>query len=190
MKEPSLELEYPIEPKYWELYPPVKTGMENNVDLTGMRFNKWTVLGPDSYHKGCGLYWHCLCDCGTEKSVMQRNLLDGRSKSCGCYRKENIRKIRKSTKGRHKKYHSDLSGQRFGRWTVLSRIENEVVGRNPNYECRCDCGKMKIVSYASLKNGSSQSCGCLRNDLISRRYHFGEYYPEDAKERWKNHSDK
>lgn len=32
--------------------------------------------------------WHCRCDCGTEKDISRTNLVQGKTKSCGCYRKE------------------------------------------------------------------------------------------------------
>ena len=53
MKEPSIETDYPIGPEHWDVLKPTKTGKYSNVDLTGMRFGKWLVLGPESYHKGC-----------------------------------------------------------------------------------------------------------------------------------------
>ena len=54
MKEPSIETDYPIGPEHWDVLKPTKTGKYSNVDLTGMRFGKWLVLGPESYQKGCG----------------------------------------------------------------------------------------------------------------------------------------
>jgi hypothetical protein len=48
----------------------------------------------------------------------------------------------------------DLTGQRFGRWTVLEPL--------PEYKwlCRCDCGTEQPVLSKSLKSGKSTSCGC------------------------------
>lgn len=190
MKEPSIETEYPIGPEHWEFLKPTKTGRYSNVDLTGMRFDKWLVLGPEKYHEGLGWYWYCRCDCGTEKAVNQRYLLDGKSKSCGCNRKENIRKVHKSVKGQHHKSRVDLTGQRFGRWTVLGKAEHEV-GKHPIWECQCDCGTIKPVCHSALINGQSQSCGCMRVDMQMHRYYFGEYFPDDAKEKWpNNHKEK
>ena len=55
------------------------------IDMTGMRFGKWTVLERDPAKKK-GM-WVCRCDCGTVKLVSRRHLKDGGSVSCGCYRK-------------------------------------------------------------------------------------------------------
>lgn len=35
--------------------------------------------------------------------------------------------------------------------------------------CQCDCGVEKIIVVSSLRNGDSQSCGCLRKENIVER---------------------
>ena len=60
--------------------------------------------------------------------------------------------------------HKDLTGQRFGRLTVVKRAEN-VDGR-ATWTCLCDCGKSAIVSAKNLKNGSTNSCGCLKREVL------------------------
>lgn len=56
----------------------------------------------------------------------------------------------------------DLTGQRFGRWIVLSEAER----RNGHvaWRCRCDCGRTGIVLALSLRRGASRSCGCLNGN--------------------------
>jgi len=56
----------------------------------------------------------------------------------------------------------DLTGQRFGRWTVLERAENK--GKRTAWLCKCDCGTVKAVHATSLKNGDSTSCGCYAKE--------------------------
>jgi hypothetical protein len=55
----------------------------------------------------------------------------------------------------------DLVGQRFGRLVVL-----EFAGWDKHHnslcKCRCDCGKEKVTLAFCLKNGDTQSCGCLQ----------------------------
>ena len=61
----------------------------------------------------------------------------------------------------------DLTGRRFGRWTVLYRTTDHI---EPNgykrvvYRCRCDCGKEVDVISGSLSKGQSRSCGCLQRE--------------------------
>lgn len=53
----------------------------------------------------------------------------------------------------------DLTGQRFGRLTVLSPAEN-VNGRTA-WLCRCDCGNTIVVKTMHLRNGHVKTCGCI-----------------------------
>lgn len=62
----------------------------------------------------------------------------------------------------------DLTGQRFGRYTVLRRVENNKRGL-AQFLCRCDCGTEKIVNGAHLRNGTTLSCGCLHKDKNKER---------------------
>lgn len=52
----------------------------------------------------------------------------------------------------------DLTGQRFGRLTVLAPAKN--IGSMTAWRCRCDCGKETAVMTAHLRSGQTTSCGC------------------------------
>ncbi len=126
------------------------------IDLTGQRFGKWTVL-EEAERRGNARYWKCKCECGNEKEVYQSSLTSNRTESCGCNRK--TRRI------------IDLTGQRFGKWTVLRESEKRTSVLR--WECRCDCGNIKNVNGQTLRNGSSTNCGCIREQakqLEGRRY--------------------
>lgn len=62
----------------------------------------------------------------------------------------------------------DLTGQKFGRLTVIKRAENSKT-KQTRWLCKCDCGKTKIILSNSLKSGKTISCGCLHNDLLKQR---------------------
>jgi hypothetical protein len=62
--------------------------MSKQIDLTGQKFEKLTVIS-ESLRTHNDIYWHCLCDCGSEKIVSGKHLRRGSIKSCGCYRREN-----------------------------------------------------------------------------------------------------
>lgn len=70
----------------------------------------------------------------------------------------------------------NLSGQRFGRLTVLVRTANRGASRGCVFLCRCDCGKEKHIRGASLTDGTIRSCGCLLRD--SHRTHGMTKTPE------------
>lgn len=51
----------------------------------------------------------------------------------------------------------DLTGQRFGKWLVLSPAPNERSGK-ASFNVRCDCGTEKRVRGQSLISGGSSQC--------------------------------
>lgn len=54
------------------------------VDITGQKFNRWTVLG----YEGGGV-WQCKCECGTVRAIIGANqITKGWTKSCGCLARE------------------------------------------------------------------------------------------------------
>lgn len=60
----------------------------------------------------------------------------------------------------------DLTGERFGRWTVVRLHHHD---RRLWWTCRCECGTEKVVAGLGLTGGASRSCGCLIRDITSRR---------------------
>ena len=60
----------------------------------------------------------------------------------------------------------DLTGEKFGRLLVLSRVENK--DGYVRYLCKCDCGNTIITRGTRLKSGGVKSCGCLQKEHTSR----------------------
>lgn len=56
----------------------------------------------------------------------------------------------------------DLTGQRFGRLTVISRAENR--NKRTMWNCMCDCGNSVVVSGKDMRNGKTKSCGCYHKE--------------------------
>lgn len=74
-------------------------------------------------------------------------------------------------------YKIDMTGQKFGRWTVIGFDCNK--NRRTMWKCRCDCGTERSVEGARLRGGRSKSCGCLlrestalrsRKDITNQRF--------------------
>lgn len=87
-----------------------------------------------------------------------------------------------------------MAGKSIGRWTVLEQSKISPWGHT-FWLCRCICGTMKDVSGASLRNGQSQSCGCLQKDLASRTHSidrtgrtYGNWYVVEKDPRPRNRS--
>jgi len=62
----------------------------------------------------------------------------------------------------------DLTGQRFGRLTVLDRASNDAGGR-ARWRVRCDCGEERTVWGQALRRGGTRSCGCLSAEVATAR---------------------
>ena len=65
----------------------------------------------------------------------------------------------------------DLTGKRFGRWTVIQRDGSKLYpsgSHQPLYLCQCDCGTKKHVVASILRDGTSKSCGCLNAEIRSK----------------------
>lgn len=58
----------------------------------------------------------------------------------------------------------DLSGQRFGRLTVIERDLNGPVGAS-KWICKCDCGNVISVRRNHLVGGNTNSCGCSKKGV-------------------------
>lgn len=75
----------------------------------------------------------------------------------------------------------DLTGQKFGEWTVLERDYEAQKQRNSSkayWKCQCSCGLKRSVVGADLRNGKSTGCGkCGRvahnfEDLTGKHFNF------------------
>lgn len=60
----------------------------------------------------------------------------------------------------------DLTGQRFGRLVAIRDIGSNTRGARL-WELLCDCGGGTITTCQNLRQGNSNSCGCLKRELAS-----------------------
>ena len=133
--------------------------MSKLIDLTGQRFGKLTVLRRVDNDKHGQTMWECQCDCGNIIVAGRCNLRSGDTTSCGCSRIGNGL--------------IDLTGQRFGKLTVLQRDTSKPIGHDcaTYWLCKCDCGNECSVPAAHLRKGQTKSCGCMRA-IVSSKLHF------------------
>ena len=69
----------------------------------------------------------------------------------------------------------DLTGQHFGRLTVLSQDTSQRCDES-RWLCQCECGNQKVIRSSSLRRGLTRSCGCLNTE--SRRK-IGQHNQKD-----------
>ena len=61
----------------------------------------------------------------------------------------------------------DITGQKFHRMRVI-KFSGHYMGTGYVWECICDCGIVKKVKSCHLRAGNVKSCGCYRDEVISR----------------------
>lgn len=135
-------------------------------DLTGMTFGRLRVLRRAQNSRSGKVQWEVQCSC-PDKTIFvvpSLRLINGETKSCGCFRKEFLSETK--TK--------DLTGMTFGRLKVIRRVENGAPiknhpGGSVRYECECSCPNHTrvIVLTGSLLSGKTKSCGCFRKEKVS-----------------------
>ena len=64
--------------------------MSKRLDLIGQRFGRLTVKEFSHVNKWKNTHWKCVCDCGNEVIIYGMSLKSGHTKSCGCYRVEQL----------------------------------------------------------------------------------------------------
>ena len=128
----------------------IPVGKANN--LIGQKFGKLTVLYRTE-NKGKQIAWACQCDCGNQISVIGCHLKDGHTKSCGCYKKNDMKE--------------DLTNRRFGKLLVKKYLYSDNKGHT-FWECQCDCGKTHISRKDALIEGKTISCGCYKGEISSK----------------------
>lgn len=57
---------------------------------------------------------------------------------------------------------ADITGQTFGRLTVITWVPTH--SRRRHWLCQCTCGRRTIVAVERLRYGNTKSCGCLRSE--------------------------
>lgn len=146
-------------------------------NLTGQIFGRWKVICQAEDHISTSgrheIAWlcECMCENHTRKIVLHRSLIYELSKSCGCLQKEKVHNI----------FFNDLTGQKFGRLTVVERVDDLITengNRFTRWKCNCDCGNECVVLAISLTRTErpTRSCGCLQieasSKIIENKYDF------------------
>lgn len=130
-------------------------------DITGERFGH--LVGIKKIENANRTKWLFRCDCGNEVEAYLSNVVSGKTQSCG----KNCDLKSHPYKGKARKgYRGDLTGQKFGRLTVIKKLDDKDGWTQ--FLCKCDCGNEKIANGSSLKYGMTKSCGCLHREVAGK----------------------
>lgn len=114
----------------------------------GDTFGSWKVVSKAETPRS-GASWNCVCKCKTKRVVRGIDLIGGKTKSCGCGKAANTKKV----------YAERAIGKRFGRLVVERVLETDET-RGLLVQCHCDCGRKYRVHMRTLRANSVKSCGC------------------------------
>lgn len=130
----------------------------------GGKYHYWTILSLSDFKSKKGdRYFKCQCNCGTIRDVRACNLHSGTSKSCGCFVKEKMSKLKRI----------DIKGVKFGKLTPIERVPHNNSKHLNHWLCKCDCGNEVVVSTGSLRQGKHLSCGCIRKGSENHNWKGG-----------------
>lgn len=79
----------------------------------------------------------------------------------------------------------DLTGQKFGRLTVIKRTDEIATNKSAKWHCVCDCGNECIKSSTSLRKFPKSSCGCWKAEITSKLYKKYDIKNRKLYEIWK-----
>lgn len=131
------------------------------IDITGKSFGRLFVIGLshiDRTGSTSRVIWKCKCVCGKEILVRGEALKSKHTKSCGCQKSDSAANNC-----------IDLTGMRFGRLVVLERAYKKENKTGYYWKCQCDCGNIVYPHSQSLREGKTQSCGCLQKEMMRSR---------------------
>lgn len=128
---------------YYSLGPVSRCSTWNH-EILGKRFGHLVVEDFDHIDSCGNACFKCHCDCGRE--TVHRGTSRNSTSSCA-------------------NWNHEILGKRFGRLVVEDFDHIDKNGK-ALFRCLCDCGNETFVFSASLTQGNTKSCGCLRSDNV------------------------
>ena len=83
------------------------------------------------------------------------------------------------------RFHIDQSGSKYGKLTLIEKLDERAGNKSFMYRCVCDCGNEAKVSFSQMTSGKTKSCGCISRQKgeLNHNWKHGrsktrEYYNE------------
>lgn len=139
-------------------------------ELIDRKFGRWIVLGLPS--SGRKYYCNCRCSCGTNREVLAKDLVRGRSKSCGCVNSEN-------TTARNMRHGLTESPE----YSIWCGIKKRCYDQNEVFFCNYGGRGIKVCErwLHSFENFlSDMGIRPTNKHSIERRNNDGDYEPDNC----------
>lgn len=104
----------------------------NRTDLTGKKFHRLTALRHVGISRDGTYIWRFACECGSETEAIGSRVVNGHTKSCGCYNRDRM-KISGKSLGISNVTHGSTKTKEYRAWAAM----------------RARCTKETHKSYAS-----------------------------------------
>lgn len=121
------------------------------IDEKGHIYGKLLVIEAIRRPSDRKTLWRCRYECGNEIICSGSDLRTQKRTSCGAHCNAIKNEI----------------GHTYGYLTVLKRDDTpalEFADKSVHWICRCNlCGNIKSISEKSLRNGDTQTCGCIKS---------------------------
>ncbi len=146
-------------------------GKAKLINLKGERFGK-LVVSRQAKTRGIKIWWTVQCDCGSDPyEIESYKLRNDRHQCPGC-----------STAVAAK----DLTGEQFGRWTVIERTKNR--GNRVFWLAQCSCGSKPraLRSDYFTNKGNATDCGCVY--LEGKQKIVGQKFGRFTVKKWLHHT--
>jgi hypothetical protein len=136
----------------------------------GETHGRLTITGIERRGKGKYLMV-CACACGGATTTAHCKLANGHTQSCGCIHKEVVAAAlskRRSTETADGFAKSKI-GESYGRLTIIGIERMRTQNNKWHYRmrCKCECGNETVTCHSYLRNGNTNSCGCLLREKAS-----------------------
>jgi hypothetical protein len=122
------------------------------------KYGKWKILSFDKVDEKRRRRYNCECECGIVKSISAACIARGDSKSCNRCRA------------------ADLTGKKFGNWTVISKHNESSKNKHTLWLCECTCGKRNLVERCNLIRNKSRGCWKCQRNVITTQYFPPSWY--------------
>lgn len=140
-------------------------GGHNKIDLTDREFGKLKVIRDTGRRKSRRPIWQCACECGNQIEVLGKYLLNGDTKSCGCFSKGNAhnRTGYKKLSGSYW-YVVAVQAKRRGIPLEISAKDAYEQIQNQNWKCALTGEQIKFaVNIRDCRNEQSASLDRIDN---------------------------